>query len=70
MTNSEARKRITGTTSDWHTCDRAEQAEATIARIKALADEWATTEIADEWEAADRWADAAHQLRAALEDQP
>lgn len=79
MTNSEARKRITGTTDDWHTCDRAEQAEATIARIQALMDEWDTVGLGSApghyghaeafawWHV---WEDAADQVRAALEDQP
>jgi hypothetical protein len=46
---------------------RAEAVEAKVERVEALIAEWETVSIADEWDAADRWADAPAALRAALD---
>lgn len=47
--------------------ERAIAAETVVARIKALRDEWAAVSVVDEWDAADRWADAPAALTAALD---
>jgi hypothetical protein len=40
-----------------------------LARVEALADEWDGVEVRDEWDAADRWGNAATDLRAALTEE-
>lgn len=42
-------------------------ARTALERAEALAEEWERVEVVDEWDAADRWADAPRDLRAALE---
>lgn len=37
-----------------------------VDRMLALADEWDDVEVADEWHAADRWSDAADDLRSVV----
>lgn len=51
--------------------ERAEKAEAALARVRALADEWEDASPDDEWDAAGRWHDAPNQIRTALDrEQP
>ena len=43
-----------------------EEALGRLARVARLADEWDEVVVADEWDAAERWSNAADELRAAL----
>lgn len=50
--------------------ERVRAAEGAVERVRALASDWASTAVVDEWDAADRWGDAPQELLGVLGEKP